>query len=165
MFPPPQFPGQGLSSPGAPRVPPGPPGNHPLNQPTSCSSTRPPQPPSGAPERHPIHLPTKSFQPPAKTWITAFVGNARQQATGDGSGRVRRQKGVNLPPRVAKYNIHGYDSLGVEWQAYGSSPQTTPSLIYRCEALGGIGRFHRQKRQPERAIHSHINVQVHLGAG
>jgi len=67
MFPPPQFPGQGPSSPGAPRVPPGPPGNHPLNQPTSSSSTPPPQPPSGSPGRHPISLPTKRFQPPAET--------------------------------------------------------------------------------------------------
>ena len=64
MFPPPQFPGQGPSSPGAPRVPPGPPGDHPVNQPTSSSSTPPPQPTSGAPRRHPISLPTKRFQPP-----------------------------------------------------------------------------------------------------
>jgi len=59
MFPPPQFAGQRTSSPGAPRVPPGPPGNHPLNQPTSSSSTPPPQPSCGAPGRHPISLPTK----------------------------------------------------------------------------------------------------------
>ena len=59
MFPLPQFPGQGLSSPAAPSVPPGPLGNHHFNQPTSSSSTPPPQPPSGAPGRHPISLPTK----------------------------------------------------------------------------------------------------------
>jgi len=66
MFPTPQFPGQGLSSPGAPRVPPGPPGNHTVNLPTSSSSTPPPQPPSGAPGRHPISPPTRRFQAPAE---------------------------------------------------------------------------------------------------
>jgi len=65
--PPPQFPGHGPSSPGAPRVPPGPLGNHPLNQPTSSSLTPPPQPPSGAPGTHPISVLTKRFQPPAET--------------------------------------------------------------------------------------------------
>jgi len=67
MFPPPQFTGHGPSSPGAPRVPPGPLGNRPLNQPTSSSSTPPPQPPSGAPGRHPISLPTKRFRSPVET--------------------------------------------------------------------------------------------------
>jgi len=37
MFPPQHFPGQGPSSPGAPRVPPGLPGNNPVNQPTSSN--------------------------------------------------------------------------------------------------------------------------------
>jgi len=74
MFPPPQFPGQGLSSPGAPRVPPGPPGYHPLNQATSSSSTPPPQPPSGAPGRHPRSLPTKWFQPPTEPCKTDVTG-------------------------------------------------------------------------------------------
>ena len=76
MFPPRQFPGQGPSSPGAPRVPPGPPGNHPVNLPTSSSSTPPPQPPSGAPGRHPISLQTKRFQPPAEPWKTDVAGIA-----------------------------------------------------------------------------------------
>ena len=58
-FPPPQGPGHGLSSPGAPRVPPGPLGNHPVSRPISASSTPPPQPPSSAPGRHPMSLPTK----------------------------------------------------------------------------------------------------------
>ena len=53
--------------------------------------------------------------------------------------RAHRQRGDKSPPRVAKYNVHGYDSLGVEWQGYGYSPQTTPSIIDRCEALGGVG--------------------------
>jgi len=66
MFPPLQFPGQGPSSPGAPRVPPRPLGIHPLNQPTASCSTPPPQPASGAPGRHPISLLTKPFQPPAE---------------------------------------------------------------------------------------------------
>jgi len=74
MFPPPQFPGQGPSSPGAPVVPPGPPGNYPLNQPTSSSSTLPPQPPSGAPGRHPISLTTKRFQPPGEPQKTNVAG-------------------------------------------------------------------------------------------
>jgi hypothetical protein len=62
---------------------------------------------------------------------------ARQQATGDVFRQLRAQQRKKLPPRVAKYNVHGCDSLGVEWQGYGRSPQTTPSLVYRCEALGG----------------------------
>jgi hypothetical protein len=63
------------------------------------------------------------------------TGKARQQETGDGLGRARKQWCEKQPPRVAKNNVHGCDSLGVEWQAYGSSPQTTPSFIYWCEAL------------------------------
>jgi len=70
MFPPPQWTGQAPSSRGAPRVPPGPPGNHPVNWPTSSRSTPPPQPPSGAPGRHPTIFPTKQFQPPAELRIT-----------------------------------------------------------------------------------------------
>ena len=76
MFPPFQFPGQGPSSPGAPIVPPGPPGNHPLNQSTSSGSTLPPQPSSGAPVRHPISLPTKRFQPPVEPQGTDVTGIA-----------------------------------------------------------------------------------------
>jgi len=76
MFPSPQFPGQGPSSPGAPRVTSGPPGNHPINLPTSSSSTPPPQPPSGAPGRHPISLPTTRFQPPAEPPKTDDAGIA-----------------------------------------------------------------------------------------
>ena len=61
MFPPQQFTGQGLSSPGTPRVPPAPAGNHPVNRPTSSSSTPYGQIPS-APRRPLISLPTKQFQ-------------------------------------------------------------------------------------------------------
>jgi hypothetical protein len=43
MFPPSQFTRQGPSSPGARRVPPGLPGNHPVIRPMSSSSTPPPQ--------------------------------------------------------------------------------------------------------------------------
>jgi len=66
MFPQQQFPGQGLSSPGAPRVPPGSPGNNPVNRPISSSSTPPPGPPFGAPGRPPISHPTKRFLPPVE---------------------------------------------------------------------------------------------------
>jgi len=66
MFPQQRFPGQGPSSPGAQRVPPGPPGNNPVNWPTSSSSAPPPGPPSGAPGRPPISLPTKRFWLPAE---------------------------------------------------------------------------------------------------
>ena len=66
MFPPLQLPGQGPWTPGAPRVPPEPPGYHPVNQLTSSSSTPPPQPLPDAPGRHPIRLPTRRFQPWAK---------------------------------------------------------------------------------------------------
>jgi len=76
MFPPPLFPGQGPSSPGAPRVPPKQPGNHPVNQPTTSSSTPAPQPPSGAPGRHPISLPTNIFQPPVEQRKTDLAGIA-----------------------------------------------------------------------------------------
>ena len=62
---------------------------------------------------------------------------ARKQATGDRLGRVCKEKGVKQSPRVAKYNVHGCDLLGVDWQGYGSSLQTTSILVYRCEALGG----------------------------
>jgi hypothetical protein len=47
-------------------VPPGPPGNHPGNLPTTSSSTPRPQPSSGTSWRHPINLPTKRFQPAAE---------------------------------------------------------------------------------------------------
>jgi len=76
MNPPLQFPGQGPWSRGAPRVPPGPSGNHPVNKPTSSSLTPPPQPPSGAPGRDPISLPTKWFQPPAEPRKTDVAGIA-----------------------------------------------------------------------------------------
>jgi len=66
MFPQEQFPGQGPSSPGAPRVPPGLPGNNPVNWPTLYSSTPPPGHPSGVPVRTPISLPMKQLLPPAK---------------------------------------------------------------------------------------------------
>jgi len=51
-------------------VPPGPPGNNPVNQPISSSSTPPPRPPSGAPGRHPISLPTKIFLLPVEPRTT-----------------------------------------------------------------------------------------------
>ena len=76
MIPRPQFPGRGTSSPCAQRVPPGPPGNHPHNQPTSSSSTPPLQPHSGAPGRNAISLPTKRFQPPAEPQKTDVAGIA-----------------------------------------------------------------------------------------
>jgi len=74
MFPPPWIPGQGLSSPGAPRVHPGPPEHHPVNRPTSSSPDPLSEPPSGAPSRPPIGLPTKRFQPPAELRTTNVAG-------------------------------------------------------------------------------------------
>jgi len=76
MFPPPLFPAHGPASPGAPRVPPAPPENHPLNQPTSASFTPSPQPPAGMARRHRKSLPTKRFQPPAEPWKIDVVGIA-----------------------------------------------------------------------------------------
>jgi len=70
MFRQQQFPGDGPSSPGAPRVPPGPPGNTPVNRPSSSSSNPPPGPPSGSPQSIPISLPTKRFLPPAQLQST-----------------------------------------------------------------------------------------------
>jgi len=62
LFPPEQFTGHGLSSPGAHRVPPAPPGNNPVIRPTSSAFSAPGQLP-GAPDRPPMSLPTKRFQP------------------------------------------------------------------------------------------------------
>jgi len=70
MFLPPQIPEQGPSSPGALRLPPGPPENDSVNQPTSSTSNPPPERASGAPWRRPFSLPMKRFQPPAVPWKT-----------------------------------------------------------------------------------------------
>jgi len=75
MFPPQQFAGHGPSYPGAPRVPPAPPGNNPVIRPTSSASTAPGQLP-GAPGRPPISLPTKRFQPAAEPRRTNVAGIA-----------------------------------------------------------------------------------------
>jgi hypothetical protein len=75
VFPPQQFTGQGPSSPGAPRVPPAPAANNPVNRPTSSSSTPYGQLP-GAPGRPPISLPTKRFQPAAEPRRTDVAGIA-----------------------------------------------------------------------------------------
>jgi len=61
MFPPHQFPQPGPSSPGAPRLSPGPLCNNPVNLPTSSRSTPPPGLPSSAPGRSPICLPTQRY--------------------------------------------------------------------------------------------------------
>ena len=76
MYPSSQFPGQGPSSPGAPGVPSGLPGNYPVNRPTSGSSTPPPCPPCSAPGRPPISLPMIGFQLPAKLCKTDVAGIA-----------------------------------------------------------------------------------------
>jgi len=60
MFPTQQFTGQGLSSPGTPHVPPAPPGNILVIQPTSSPSHPYSQIP-GSPGRFPISLQTKQF--------------------------------------------------------------------------------------------------------
>jgi len=75
MFPPRQFPRQGPSSPGAPRVPPALLGNIPVIPPTSSASTPYKQSP-GAPGRPPISLPTKRCQPAAKPRRTDVAGIA-----------------------------------------------------------------------------------------
>jgi len=72
-FPPQQFAGQGPSSPGAPRVPPAPPGNNAVILPTSSASTPYEQHP-GAPARPPIALPTKQFQQTAELRSADFAG-------------------------------------------------------------------------------------------
>jgi len=73
MFPPQQFAGQGPSSPGAPRVPPAPPGNNAVILPTSSASTPYEQHP-GAPGRPPIALPMKQFQQTAELRSADFAG-------------------------------------------------------------------------------------------
>jgi len=74
MFPPLQIPGQGLSSPGELRVPPGPSEIHPVNWRTSSISNPPPEHHSGAPRRPLISLPMKLFQPPAELWNADVTG-------------------------------------------------------------------------------------------
>jgi len=73
MFPPSQILGQGLSSPGTPRVPPGPPEIHPVNWPTSSGPNFAAEPPSSAHRRPPISLPKTRFQPPVELWKTEVV--------------------------------------------------------------------------------------------
>jgi hypothetical protein len=41
---------------------------------------------------------------------------ARQQASGDGTGRGHEENRQKYPHRVTKYNIDDCDSPGVEWQ-------------------------------------------------
>jgi hypothetical protein len=65
MFLPQQFTGHGPLSPGAPRVPPAPPGINAVIRPTSSASTGPGQLP-GASGRPPIRLPTERCQPDAE---------------------------------------------------------------------------------------------------
>jgi len=73
MFPPHQFTVHGLSSPGAPRVPPAPPGNNPVIWPTASTSSVPGWHP-GAPGWLPISLPTKQFQLAADPRRTDVAG-------------------------------------------------------------------------------------------
>jgi hypothetical protein len=75
IFPHQQFPGQGPSCPGTPRVPPTLPGIILVIQPTSSASTPYGQVP-GAPGRPPISLPTKRFQPAAEPCRTDVAGIA-----------------------------------------------------------------------------------------
>jgi hypothetical protein len=66
MFPPLHIPGEGPSSPGAPRLPPRLLENLPVNLPTSWSHNPPPEPPF-SPRRKPlINLPITRFQLPAE---------------------------------------------------------------------------------------------------
>jgi len=78
-----QIAGQGLSSPGAPWVPPGPPEDYPVNWPKSSSPNAPPEPRSDAPTRPPISLPLIRFQPHAEPWKTD-VRNIRYSASWPG---------------------------------------------------------------------------------
>jgi len=70
MFPPLQIPGQDVSSPDAPRVPPEPQKHNAVNYLTSCTPKLPPDHPFGTGRRPLISLPTKRFQPPAELWNT-----------------------------------------------------------------------------------------------
>jgi hypothetical protein len=47
---------------------------------------------------------------------------------------VRDKKGEKYPPGVAKYNVSGWDLLGIELQQVSFGPQMTPSIVYRCQA-------------------------------
>jgi len=75
LFPPQQFTAHGLSSPGAPRVPPAWLQNNPVIRPISSSSTAP-GPLRGAPGRPTISLPTKRFLPAAEPQRTDIAGIA-----------------------------------------------------------------------------------------
>jgi len=70
MFPRQQFPAQGLTSPGAPRVSPRLLGNNQVNRATSSTSTPPPGRFSGTPGRPPISLLMTRFLLPAEPWKT-----------------------------------------------------------------------------------------------
>jgi len=75
MFPPEQFTGHGLSSPGAPRVPPALPQHNPVIRPTSSPTTAPGQRPC-APGRTPISLPMTRFLLAAELQRTDVAGFA-----------------------------------------------------------------------------------------
>jgi hypothetical protein len=140
MFPPPQFPGHGPSSPGAPRVPPGPPGNHPVNQPASSSLSRPPHPPSGAPGRHPISITTKRFQPPAEPRKTDVAGIANLPTLPDMSYKLSN---------ATDENNYSSNLGGAEGKPPISLTQTEFSLKQFAKRMGqpNCSAFNRWKKE------------------
>jgi len=112
MFPQQQFPGQGPSSPGALRVPPGPPGNNAVNQPTSSGSTPPPGAASSTPGRPPIRLPMKQFVPPAEPWNTDVARTA------------------DLPPmpEISSDDYYAVDKSDDHWTSGGAECKPAVSL-------------------------------------
>jgi len=92
-------------------------------------------------------------------------GEIVQQPTSDGYGRLHVQNRNKWPHTIARYNISVFHLLSVVWHRYLNVPLTTPSLVYRCEALGTADWFHWQKQRPEGAIHSMLNVPASPGAG
>jgi len=92
-------------------------------------------------------------------------GNARQQATSNRFERMHGQKCKSLPPRVAKYNIHGCDSSGAEWQRWPDLQHPTWRFVHRCDALERADWFHQKKLWPEETILSDRDIPMQLDAG
>jgi len=116
MFPPPPIPGQGPSSLGTQRVPPGLPENHPINRPTSSSSNSPPESPSGAPRRPLISFPTKHIQQPAEPRKTDVARIAE------------------LPPLLEmSYNDYDADDESDDSSDLGGAPGKPPVSLKQTE--------------------------------
>jgi len=65
-------------------------------------------------------------------------GKARHHATSDRFARAPMPQGKRYPPRVAKYNFQGCDTLGAKVWQWPDIWQATVSRIHRYRALGAV---------------------------